>query len=67
MLNRSKYQEILCDNLVIQDVNIFNDKVKPDHSLEFASVLKALGRVKGALFIHKYLKSNKKKKKQALG
>ena len=48
---------------------MFNDKVKLDHSLEFASVLKALGRVGGALFIHKYLKRNQKKKKekQALG
>ena len=51
MLHRSKYQEILCDNLVIQDVKVFNDKVKLDHSLEFASVLKALRRVRGALFL----------------
>ena len=46
---------------------MFNDKVKLDHSLEFASVLKAVGRVRGALYIHKYLKGNKRKKKQALG
>ena len=29
---------------------------------EFASVMKVLGRVTGALFIHIYLKSNEKKK-----
>ena len=46
---------------------MFNDKIKLDHSLEFASVLKGVGRVRGALFIHKYLKRNKRKKKQALG
>ena len=40
---------------------MFNDKVKLDHSLEFASVLKALGRVRGALFIQKK-KQNKTKK-----
>ena len=43
---------------------MFNDKVKVDDSFEFASVLKALGRVRGALFIHKYLKCNKKNKHQ---
>ena len=32
VLNRLKYQEILCDNLVIQDVKIFNTKVNLDHS-----------------------------------
>ena len=42
---------------------MFNDKVKLDHSLEFASVLKAVGRVRGALYIHKYLKGKKRKKK----
>ena len=41
---------------------MFNDKIKLDHSLEFASVLKGVGRVRGALFIHKYLKRNKRKK-----
>ena len=46
---------------------MFNDKIKLDHSLEFESVLKGVGRVRGALFIHKYLKRNKRKKKQALG
>ena len=44
---------------------MLNDKVKLDHSLEFASVLKALGRVRGALFIQK--KNKTKQKKQALG
>ena len=39
---------------------MFNDKVKLDHSLEFASVLKALGRVRGTLFIQKK-KQNKTK------
>ena len=61
VLNRSKYQEILCDNLVFQVVNIFNSKVKLHHSLEFASVLKIWGRVGGSLSIHMHLKSNKKK------
>ena len=28
VLNRLKYQEILCDNLIIQDVKILNNKVK---------------------------------------
>ena len=36
---------------------MINNKVKLGHSLEFASFLKALGRVMGALFIHKYLKN----------
>ena len=39
---------------------MFNDKVKLDHSLEF--VLKALGRVRGALFIQNKTKQNKKNK-----
>ena len=30
----------LCDDLIIQDVKTFNSKIKFDHSLEFASVLK---------------------------
>ena len=60
LLKRSKYQKTLCDNLVIRVVKIFNNKVKFDHSQEFASVLKVLGRVRGALCIQMYLKSNKK-------
>ena len=50
---------------------MFNDKVRLDHSLEFASVLKALGRVRGTLFIQKKkTKQNKTKQnktKQAQG
>ena len=32
---------------------MFNDRAKLDHSLDFASVPKALGRVRGVLFIPK--------------
>ena len=42
-LNWSEYEEILRDNLVTWGVHTSNDKVKLDHCLEFASVLKALG------------------------
>ena len=62
-VNRSRYPKNLCDNFVIQDVKIFNNQVKLDHSKEFASVLKVLGRVGGTLFIQMYLKSNKKIKR----
>ena len=41
---------------------MFNDKVKLDHLLEFASVLKALGRVRGALFIQKQNKTKQNKR-----
>ena len=43
---------------------MFNDKVKRDHSLEFASVLKALGRVRGALFIQKKTTTSTRVKSQ---
>ena len=49
--------------MVNQDVKIFNNEIKLDHSLEFASVLKIWWRVWKALFIHVhgYKKKNKKK------
>ena len=37
-----KVPKKLCDNLVIQDAKNCNNKIKLDHSLEFASVLKTL-------------------------
>ena len=37
-------------------LQFFNNKIKLDHSLEFASVLKIWGRVRGTLFIHVYIK-----------
>ena len=64
MLNISEYKKNLCDNLVIQNVNIFNNEVNLDHSQEFASVLKVFGGIKGVLFIPMYLKSNRKKIKR---
>ena len=49
-----KVPKKLCHNLVNQDVKIFNE-IKLDHYLEFASVLKIWGRVRGTLFIHMYM------------
>ena len=56
----------LCDNLVIQDVKIFNNKIKLDHSLEFASAVKIRGRIRGALFIHMYIKKTKTKQNNTI-